>query len=287
MRALLCLCIFMPLLCAAQIYDTNNVNVQTFVGSGFSGLVDGNGTQNMFNNPKAIIADLSSNIFVLDKGNSVIRKVTPAGDVTTFENSGVLQNYNYYLDRLSIDSLGTLWTTTDYWANFIQVYPDRNYNVLSMKAYNPAIQSAYGFCVDSHKNKYFTDSLANKIYLWDTNGVISVFAGSGNSGNIDGNGIFTSFNGPTSITIDAADNLYVWDSYNQLIRRITRSRDVITIAGALQQYGDPQDRDGVGTGAIISTVENMAVDASGNLILTCGRCVRKISQDLAVTTIAG
>ena len=49
----------------AQIYDTNNVVVQTFAGSGFSGYVDGVGQQTMFNNPNAIVADSRGNLFVV------------------------------------------------------------------------------------------------------------------------------------------------------------------------------------------------------------------------------
>src|SRR5438445_11129471 len=72
----------------AQNYDTNNPVVQTFVGSGFYGYLDGQGTQTMFNNPSAVVSDSSSNLFVLDNGNSRIRKVTPNGTVSTFAGGG-------------------------------------------------------------------------------------------------------------------------------------------------------------------------------------------------------
>src|ERR1039458_9487573 len=72
----------------AQIYDTNNVVVQTFAGSGFSGYVDGVGQLTMFNNPKCVVSDSSSNLFVLDLGNARIRKVAPDGTVSTFAGGG-------------------------------------------------------------------------------------------------------------------------------------------------------------------------------------------------------
>src|SRR5262245_32425447 len=71
-----------------QNYDTNNPVVQTFVGSGFYGYLDGQGTQTMFNGPVAVVADSSSNLFVLDTGNARIRKVTPNGTVSTFAGGG-------------------------------------------------------------------------------------------------------------------------------------------------------------------------------------------------------
>ncbi len=84
-----CLVLLFSVLCwqvKAQIYDTNNVVVQTFAGSGFSGYVGGQGTQTMFNNPSAVVADTSSNLFVLDtyQYNARIRKITPSGEVSTF-----------------------------------------------------------------------------------------------------------------------------------------------------------------------------------------------------------
>ena len=72
----------------AQIYDTNNVVVQTFAGSGFYGYLDGVGQQTMFYNPMALVSDSSGNLFVLDASNYRIRKITPDGTVSTFVGGG-------------------------------------------------------------------------------------------------------------------------------------------------------------------------------------------------------
>src|SRR5438445_5377295 len=61
----------------AQTYDTNNPVVQIFAGSGVASYLDGQGTQAMFNNPSKVVADSSSNLFVLDSSNSRIRKSHP------------------------------------------------------------------------------------------------------------------------------------------------------------------------------------------------------------------
>src|SRR5882757_5921615 len=88
LRLVSCLLAGLPLCSLAQIYETNNVFVQIFAGSGFSGYVDGQGTQTMFNGPLAIAADTSSNLFVMDYYNVRIRKITPDGTVSTFAGGG-------------------------------------------------------------------------------------------------------------------------------------------------------------------------------------------------------
>jgi len=91
----------------AQIYDTNNVVVQTFAGSGFSGYVDGVGQLTMFNNPSQIVADSSGNLFVLDAGNYRIRKITPDGTVSTFVGGGN-SSLPAYGTNASLSNLGPL-----------------------------------------------------------------------------------------------------------------------------------------------------------------------------------
>src|ERR1043166_4638239 len=70
-----------------QIYDTNNNYVQIFAGSGVASYLEGQGTQAMFNQPSAVVADTSSNLFVLDSGNRRIRRITPSGSTSTFVRS--------------------------------------------------------------------------------------------------------------------------------------------------------------------------------------------------------
>jgi hypothetical protein len=72
----------------AQIYDTNNVVLQTFAGSGFYGYLDGAGQQTMFNYPEGIVADSHGNLFVWDSQNARIRKIAPDATVTTFAGGG-------------------------------------------------------------------------------------------------------------------------------------------------------------------------------------------------------
>ena len=275
----------------AQIYDTNNDVVQTFAGSGFSGYVDGQGTQTMFNNPKAVVADSSGNLFVSDQVNYRIRKITPAGTVSTFAGGGAggLPGYgtnvrlNYAFYAMAIDHSNALWIATEDSSFILRI----GSNAYASRVNLSGLSSLRGVCVDSGNNVYISDSFGNRIYRYRTNAVLEVFAGSGNSGSADGNGIFTSFSYPWALTADAADNIYVWDYYNYLIRRINQNRDVVTIAG---QKGVPSNSDGVGRNASFSGISAMCVDGSGNVILSCphgGTSIRKMTAGTNVLTIAG
>jgi hypothetical protein len=138
--------------------------------------------------------------------------------------------------------------------------------------------------VDASNNIYFSDQCGQKIYRYVQHGSITDFAGSGNVGSADGNGIFTSFNEPTALASDAAGNIYVWDSGNGEIRKIDQNQNVTTLAG---QFNRRVDTDGVGTNAAFGTINSMCVDDSGNLILAAGLSVREMSPSLNVQTIAG
>jgi hypothetical protein len=105
----------------AQTYDTNNEVVQTFVGSAFSGYLDGQGQLTMFNSPNAIVADSHSNLFVWDSNNYRIRKIAPDGTVTTFAGGSSGNNYQatgtnvtfpYNFTALTIDRNDTIWASS-------------------------------------------------------------------------------------------------------------------------------------------------------------------------------
>jgi hypothetical protein len=261
----------------AQIYDTNNPVVETFAGSGFYGYYDGQGVFTMFNTPTAIVNDPSSNLFVLDSQNSLVRKITPGATVSTYFN---LLPYSA-LAPMTIDHSNALYIATQ------QGYLLRiSSNGVSSQINLPfnSYSAVGGLCVDSANNLYVSDSYGNRIYRQSSNGVWEIFAGSGNPGSIDGNWIFTSFNGPRSLTADAANNIYVWDSSGHIIRRINQNRDVETIAGSNFAI---QDTDGVGLSAGFNVVLDIRADNARNLILACGSSIRKITPTTNVVTIAG
>jgi hypothetical protein len=271
---------------SAQTYDTNGDFVQTFAGSAFFGYLDGQGTQTMFNGPNAIVADSNSNLFVWDSGNSRIRKITPDGTVSTFVGGGgsatglgTNVNLNYSSSaRMVIDHSNAVWLLAFNGATAYLVRIGSDANVTRPATNLTGLGN--GICFDSANNLYYSGG--NKIYRWFTNGTLEVFVGSGNFGSIDGTGVFTSFSSPSSLACDAADNIYVWDSGSGRIRRVNQSRDVVTIAGL-----HSGNFDGSGTNTGLASISAMCVDASGNVIMACGTCIRKMDAQTNVVTMAG
>jgi hypothetical protein len=115
---------------------------------------------------------------------------------------------------------------------------------------------------------------------------LQLFAGSGNGGAINGNGIFTSFNHPMALACDEANNIYVWDSGNYLIRRIDQNQDVTTITGAGANLAS-SGIDGVGTNATFNIISSMFSDNAANIYFVCGTCIRKMDAQANVVTMAG
>jgi type II secretory pathway pseudopilin PulG len=222
--------------------------VSTFAGSTL-GSANGTGTSAQFNNPTGIVLEQSTgNLYVADYGNNLIRKVTPAGVVTTFAGSGV---------GGSTDATGTAAT----------------------------FSGPGGLAIDSAGNLYVADFFNSKIRKITSAGVVTTLAGSGVGGFADGTGTAAKFYDPWGVAVDSAGNVYVADTYNYRIRKISSSGVVSTLAGSgVMGYAD-----GVGTAAQFNYPAGVAVDSSGNVYVADqdNNRIRLISPAGVVTTLAG
>ena len=141
-----------------------------------------------------------------------------------------------------------------------------------------------GAVVDSSGNIFIADMSNDLIRKITPLGVVTTFAG-GVRGNLDGTGASAKFDSPSALAIDAADNLYVADSYNNNIRKITTAGVVTTLAGSSTSgYAD-----GTGNAASFSFVTGLAVDSNGNVYAADvnNNCIRKITPAGVVSTFAG
>jgi sugar lactone lactonase YvrE len=227
--------------------------VSTLAGEpGISGSADGSGVAARFLHPGGIAIDAAGSIYVADTNNFTIRKITPAGVVTTLAGSPGSSSYS--------DGTGTAAGFSD----------------------------PRGIATDSLGNIYVADTEANTIRKITPAGLVTTFAGTPGSaigGSADGLGAAASFSAPWGIAADSAGNLYVTDSGNSTIRKITPAGLVTTFAGVAGASGTA---DGTGAGATLALPKGIAIDPSGNLYVAdnSGDAIRKITPAGVVTTLA-
>ncbi|MDR3578575.1 MAG: carboxypeptidase-like regulatory domain-containing protein [Oryzomonas sp.] len=196
---------------------------------------DGTGTAAIFWGGGYLALDSSGNIIATDRG--LLRMVTQAGVVTTYKNVGLIQGF----DGIAIDSNGNIFASGDNltappvsFNGYIQeLTTSGTVNTITASwesSPNNPSTGIGGLTVDSSGNLYLADWVNNRIVKFTSTGAMSVLAGSGSSGSQDGNGTSATFNSPTDLAIDPSGNLFVIDSLNSSIRKITPSGTVSTIA---------------------------------------------------------
>ncbi|MEO5776965.1 MAG: T9SS type A sorting domain-containing protein [Flavobacterium sp.] len=276
--------------------------VSTLAGSGSVGSADANGISASFNLPTVVTIDGFGNIFVVDRSNHKIRKITPSGDVTTFAGSGSIGTVDgvgtaasfKYPDGGVFDSQNNLFISDQSNHKIRKITPDGTVSTFAGSGSIGAAEgigtaaSFYfpaGMAVDAVDNLYVADYGNNKIRKITPDGTVSTFAGTGNIGSTDGNVTIAEFNGATGVCVDSFGNVFVADYYNNKIRKIDALGEVTTIAG----NGTIGSADGIGTAATFYYPAIVAVDTANNLYITDeeNHKIRKITNNGTVSTLAG
>jgi len=222
--------------------------VTTLAGNGTAGSTDGTGSGAQFNSPGGVAVDISGNVYVADTNNHAIRKVTPAGVVTTL--AGDPSNFAL------ADGTGAA-------AQF---------------------HSPSGVALDASGNVYVADTGNHAIRRVSPLGVVTTIAGNGNPGNANGTGTAAQFNNPTAVAVDSSGNILIADTGSHTIRKMTPGGVVTTIAGLT---GFPGSQEGANPlfrspqGITTDAAGNIYVADTGNHTL------RKISPSGQTTTIGG
>jgi sugar lactone lactonase YvrE len=278
--------------------------VSTLAGKpGVTGGSDGAGSAASFTDPLGISADSSGNVYVADNGNDTLRRITPAGAVTTLAGSPNT--------AASVDGTGAAAAFTEPYGVVVAmsgdlfVADDTTIRRVTMggavstfagmesigTADGPGASSRFsgpvGVATDAGGNAYVADNGGNTIRRVSRSGLVTTLAGyPGFSGGADGAGSSARFNGPNGVAVDASGNVYVADTRNSTIRKVTSAGVVTTLAGSA---GNPGRSDGTGAAAAFRLPFGVAVDASGNVYVSDSGnyTIRKVTPAGVVSTLAG
>jgi len=145
--------------------------------------------------------------------------------------------------------------------------------------------SPYGVAVDSTGNVYVADSGNQRIRKVTPGGVVITLAGWGTLGFADGTGAAAQFNNPNGVAVDSTGNVYIGDTGNQRIRKVTPGGVVSTLAGS----GVMGFADGTGAAAKFNYPKGVAVDSTGNVYVadSGNQRIRKVTPGGVVSTLAG
>ncbi|MHB8522121.1 MAG: NHL repeat-containing protein, partial [Limisphaerales bacterium] len=267
----------------------------TLAGSAGYGSADGTGSAARFGSitggRSAVAVDSAGNVYLADTGNNTIRKVTPAGEVTTLaglagaggstDGTGAAARFVTPYG-VAVESAGNVYVTDQVTSTIRKVTPAGVVTTLAAGLNHPS-----GVAVDSAGNVYVADTGNHTIRKVTPARVVTTLAGlAGNPGSVDGTRSAARFNHPSSVTVDRAGNLYVADSDNHTIRKVTPAGVVTTLAG---RAGNSGSADGTGTAAQFKQPQGVAVDSAGNVYLadTGNNTIRKVTPAGEVTTLAG
>jgi hypothetical protein len=278
------------------------LQVVTLAGSGAAGSADGLGTAASFKSPMGVTVDGSGHLYVAEYDNNKIRKITPAGEVTTLAGVGYFGSTDgpgtvamfRRPSGVAVDGLGYVYVGDTSNHKIRKITPEGVVSTLAGSGTSgstddtgtaASFKQPYGVAVDGSGNVYVADSGNMKIRKITPAGVVTTFAGSGAFGSDDGIGTAASFGWPAGVAVDGSGHVYVSDSNKHKIRKITPAGVVTTLAGS----GAAGSDDGPGTTASFYAPFSLAVDGSGTVYVAdrTNNKIRKITSGGMVSTLAG
>jgi uncharacterized protein (TIGR03437 family) len=279
------------------IADSFNERVRKISGGDIT-TVAGNGTQGytgdkaaatsaeMFS-PSAVAFDSSGNLYIADTENHVVREVSTSGTITTFAGNNI-GGYSgdggaatsaqlEFPTAVAVDSSGNVYIA-DSGNEVIRKVSGGNISTLTGSTPGQFLNHPVSVLLDSSGNLYISDQSAYRIMKY-SNGTLTAFAGNGNIGFSGDNGpaIDAALDEPSGIALDSSGYLYICDTDNNKIRKVSPGGIITTIAGLgiPGYFGDG----GFATNALLSFPRGIVVDSSGNVYVsdTGNNIVRKLT----------
>ena len=232
--------------------------ISTFAGTGGAGYSGDGGpaTSARVGTPYGVAVDRQGNVYITDRYNNRVRKVSPGGTITTFAGTGAYGS----------GSFGDGGPAT------------------SAQLRNP-----YGVAVDGQGNVYIADHDHFRVRKVSPSGTITTFAGTGVQGFSGDGGRATAAKlfSPFGLAVDEKGNVYIADRDNNRVRKVSPSGTITTFAGTGEAANDGDGDGGPATSARIQHPQGMVVDPQGNVYISAGGSVRKVSPGGTITTFAG
>jgi streptogramin lyase len=273
--------------------------------AGSPGSADGTSSAARFNNSYGVTVDSSGNVGVADTDNNTIRKITPAGVVSTLaglagssggdDGTGSAARFNHP-QGVAVDSPGNVYVADSNNHTIRKISPGGVVSTLAGQAGSSGgddgtgsaarFNYPHGVAVDSTGNVYVADAGNETIRKITPGGVVSTLAGLAGSAGSNGTSSAARFWHPSSVAVDSLGSVYVADTDNYTIRKITQDGVVSTLAGLAGVYGFHDD---IGNAALFYQPSGVSVDSSGNVYVadTGNNTIRKITPGRVVTTLAG
>lgn len=277
---------------------TTAQQVTTFAGTYLgSGYLDGDVSTAMFQGLKGICSDTSGNIYLVDGFNQKIRKISTSGIVTTIAGStegfedgiGTAAKFNYPVD-ICINTGNTHLFVTDagnhkirkieITTGVVTTFAGSTVGYVDGLGEIAKFNDPNGICIGANDVIYVTEWLGRKIRSISPSGVVNTIAGS-TWGYVDAIGTSAQFKAPLDVCIDSFGNLYITDSINGKIRKISPNGMVTTIAGST--FGQ---QDGQLLQAQFKNPVGICIDTNDNLYVTdnYSHNIRKINLTTGIVS---
>lgn len=275
--------------------------VSTLAGSGLPGSTDGTGTAATFNEPWAIACDTSGNLYIADTENYKIRKVTPAGVVTTIAGTGTFGTTNGTVATaqfgfpagIAVTKDGSIIYVADRMTSVIRKIQGGQVTTLAGTAFLTGSTNGtgaaarfdhpYAIICDNAGNIIVADEWNNMVRKVTPTAVVTTMAGTGMPGSGNGNSTTATFDAPWGIAVDSTDNIYVGDGNNYTIRKISTTGVVSTYAGVT---GMPGFTNGPVNSATFSGVTGLAYFKTQHALYVADAYNQLIRKVAPVSTVA-